>query len=411
MGAAPASFAQAKFESSSSEPEEKVDLNFGPDGPKSNEEVHKMFVDAQALEAKYQWAEAAVLMEEAIRQRPRNPAYREALGRELYGQRGAAKNSSDEKVLIDRAHVLFLQARALGDNSNYIQIALEKKRVPMGFHAPTAEAQKMLDTAEVSFSKGDFDSALDLYGRALKLDPQYYEAPLFAGDVLLRQGKFDEAGVWYAKAIAINPNRETAYRYWGDTLMRQGKNDEAKTKFIDGIIAEPYIKASWIGLQQWAAKNGMSIGSPAIKLPQVAPPASAGGNTSITISPGDGGPSGTAWMAYQLIRSGESIPDKKKPAAPHRHSLDDEAAALKAAIEAAKKEDQAKLDVSLRQLIALDADGLLESWIVLNHADRETSQDYPAYREKHRDLLRAYILKYILHPTTAGPAGTGTTGL
>ena len=40
----------------------------------------------------------------------------------------------------------------------------------------------------------------------------------------------------------------------------------------------------------------------------------------------------------------------------------------------------------------------MECWILLDAPDQGTAQDYVTYRATHRDLLRAYIEKYDLHP-------------
>jgi hypothetical protein len=56
-----------------------------------------------------------------------------------------------------------------------------------------------------------------------------------------------------------------------------------------------------------------------------------------------------------------------------------------------------KLDPTLKSLVALDKDGMLECWILLNHADAGIAKDYVAFRATHRDLLHAYVDKYIVH--------------
>jgi len=63
-----------------------------------------------------------------------------------------------------------------------------------------------------------------------------------------------------------------------------------------------------------------------------------------------------------------------------------------------QKIPDAKLTPALRSLMALDKDGMLECWILIDNPDNGTAQDYVAFRATHRDLLRAYIEKYDLHP-------------
>ncbi|AWI09164.1 hypothetical protein CKA38_07850 [Ereboglobus luteus] len=44
----------------------------------------------------------------------------------------------------------------------------------------------------------------------------------------------------------------------------------------------------------------------------------------------------------------------------------------------------------------LDAKGLLEAFVYIDRMSGEIEKDYPAYREKHRDLLVRYIREFWL---------------
>jgi hypothetical protein len=54
------------------------------------------------------------------------------------------------------------------------------------------------------------------------------------------------------------------------------------------------------------------------------------------------------------------------------------------------------LNPSLAKLKKLDDEGLLESYILLARPDQGIAQDYPAYRDQHRDKLRKYVVDYVL---------------
>jgi hypothetical protein len=231
-----------------------------------------------------------------------------------------------------------------------------------------------------------------------------YEAPLFAGDTEYKLKNYDEAGVWFAKAIAINPNRETAYRYWGDTLMHKGDQKMAQGKFIDAIIAEPYSKAPWVGLKQWADANHVRLSSPAITLPKQPVP-DAKGNVNVNIDPSTlGSPTSSAWVIYSMNPSVWRSKEFKKhypTETVYRHSLAEEAESLRTVLSVVKEQKvpEDKLDATLKSLTALDKDGMLECWIVLNHADQGIAQDYVSYRATHRELLHSYVEKYVVHPS------------
>ena len=143
--------------------------------------------------------------------------------------------------------------------------------------------------------------------------------------------------------------------------------------------------------------------APAITLP-ARPVMDAKGNTNITIDASTlGNPASPAWLMYSMTSTvwqesefKKHYPDEKQ----YRHSLAEEVAALQGALEAManQKVPDNKLDPTLKALKALDKDGMLECWILLDRPDHGIAQDYVAYRAAHRDLLHAYIAKYDVHP-------------
>src|SRR5258708_38164280 len=95
--------------------------------------------------------------------------------------------------------------------------------------------------------------------RAHLLDPQQYYAALFIGDTFFKQHQLAFAGEWFAQASKVNPNIETAYRYWGDALLGEGKLADARSKYIEAVIADPYNKTSWVGLNNWMSRTGTKL--------------------------------------------------------------------------------------------------------------------------------------------------------
>src|SRR5258708_3847071 len=158
-------------------------------------------------------------------------------------------------------------------------------------------AESMLK-AQKAFSNGKLKKALDLYKQAAEADPTLYEAALFAGDTELKRKNYDEAGTWVAEGIAINPERETAYRCLGGALMEEREQKAARSRFVDAVIAEPYTKAPWVGLQQWANASNARLASPPITLPKQAV-ADEKGNVNVSVDPSKAGdPALGAWLAY-----------------------------------------------------------------------------------------------------------------
>lgn len=262
---------------------------------------------------------------------------------------------------------------------------------------------------EAAFKAGDMEKALEFYQRALALDPSLYEAALFTGDIYYKTAEQKKASEWFAKAVSINPDRETAYRYWGDSLMKQGRVTEAGDKFVEAYIAEPYSRLARAGFLSWAQKVNVVIAHPEVEIRTDVAAKSESGNTSITIDPrafGKDDQSGSAWMVYGFTRASwvseefaKNYPQETK----YRHSLKEEAAALRAAIRALdekKIKDPKKVDPSLQTLMRLDKEGFLEAFILLAIPDEGIARDFAAYRKTNTDNLRRYVHTYVLNGGT-----------
>jgi len=129
----------------------------------------------------------------------------------------------------------------------------------------------------------------------------------------------------------------------------------------------------------------------------------------------DSGDGHSSWLGYENARVGHGArtlsqpivagaSDKNGQLTPsgYRHSLVEEKESLDAMLAdvyaklAAGTLTKEKLEPSLKTLIQLQKDGMLECWIVLNGADAGIRYDYPAYRKEHRELLVAYLDRYVL---------------
>ena len=373
-------------------------------GAMSSAELNKEAATADSLVQSQNVVEALPLYEDLHKQQPENNTWRERLATCLLGA-SVGRPSGEATAMRERAHKLLLDAKAAGDNSNLLQILLEKldaaaSAAPAA--GPASPGIEALLRAEKAFSSGDLPGALKGYQEAMAADPKLYEAPLFAGDAEYKQGHYPAADKWYAQAVAIDRDRETAYRYWGDCLMKQGDATQAEARFIDAIVAEPYARAPRVGLKQWADATKAMLASPPVTLPARAS-VDAKGNTNITVDQANPGPGMGATMMYSM-NSALWMTEKFKKTYPaekqYRHSLAEEADSIHGALTVLKEQKVSpdKMDATWRTLLDIDKDGMLEGWILLDHADQGIAQDYAAYRAQHRDLLHAYIAKYDVHP-------------
>lgn len=76
----------------------------------------------------------------------------------------------------------------------------------------------------------------------------------------------------------------------------------------------------------------------------------------------------------------------------YRHTLAEETKCLQLVVTQVKTNlAPEKLHRSLTALLALDANHMLEAWILLQGTDAGIAQDYTRYRETHRGQLRTFI--------------------
>ena len=194
--------------------------------------------------------------------------------------------------------------------------------------------------------------------------------------------------------------------------MKQGDSAQAEGKFIDAIVAQPYLRTPRVGLKQWADATKATLAAPAITLParpNITTADKDGFITSMTVGIDPAvmatykdSPMLPAIMAYEMgspMWRGGMFHKTYPTETQYRHSLGEEAQSIRVALSTLTKANlpPEKMDATWRSLAELDKDGMLECWILLDHADQGIAQDYLAYRTQHRDLLHAYIAKYDVH--------------
>jgi tetratricopeptide (TPR) repeat protein len=356
-------------------------------------------------DAKY--TEALPLFEKLAVASPDDREVFEALGLMTASQTAYLKDPEARKQARVRARELLLRAQSLGSDSALVKWMLESVVPEGGADKSTFSTKKEVDDlmreGEEAFASGDLPKALERYRQALLLDPKLYEAALFIGDVYFKSADQANAGEWYGRAIAMNPDRETAYRYWGDSLMKQGHLTEAGDKFVEAYLAEPYSRLTRAGFLNWGEKAHINLAHPQVDIHTSA--TRNGNDTTITLDPNtltqnDKSGAGAAWMAYGIIRASwqtefaKQYPNEKT----YRHSLKEEAAALRGAIDSVKNQklDPKNIDPSLQTLQKLEKEGLLEPFILLALPDAGIAQDFPEYRRANLEKLRRYVKDYVL---------------
>jgi hypothetical protein len=204
-----------------------------------------------------------------------------------------------------------------------------------------------------------------------------------------------------------DPNYETPYRYYADMLTKSGDMEGARVKAIQSVVAEPYNPVTWRALEQWANSNhvrlaGVHINVP--KGPEVTQSPKA--NITITMQSGTSTDVGAAWLAYSMSRAlwqGDKFKKQYPQETDYRHSLAEEADALKTTVKVwseltAKKKSEIP-DANVALLLKIYQAEMIEPYVLLNAADNGIAKDYGDYREKNRAKLEQYLSQFVVPQT------------
>jgi tetratricopeptide (TPR) repeat protein len=397
---------------------------------KAQAQSHEANFDSERQQANQLWLagkhlDVLPLYEDLCRQDQTIPVFAERHGLALLEK---SENSADPKTSADlegQGLGELNRAQRLGDNSPMlVQTLYAHSKTPIGAavgapmgalpltvgytHHGSAQAQALFRQAEVVFGRQDFAGAAPLYVKAAEADAQWYTAALCAGDTYYRMHDSQNAGVWFAKAAAIDPDRETAYRYWADSLNASGDKMGAKAKYIDAVVAEPYVNTTWIRLAAWAKEMQRQFLPPRVQRPNYITE-----NGKLKVDPtletemGDGHAS---WLVYertrvahggltpgQWIMAGASKANGEFTPNGYVHTLDEEMGALNAMLADVQHKittgtvTEDRLEPGIKSLLMLQKRGLLEPFVMLNFHDAGLRHGYPAYRAAHRDFLVRYL--------------------
>jgi tetratricopeptide (TPR) repeat protein len=363
---------------------------------------------ANALYTAGKRLDALPFYENLAKAHPKELLYAERLADCLGAKAAQLSDPVEVKAVRTRERDAARRAVELGDTSVFVQSMANLDPDQPLYAGITSPSKALLAEAEKAYTAGDFPLAMTKYTAAAEADPHLYEAPLYAGDTAYVQKDLETAAKWFARAIAVDPNRETAYRYWGDAVLKFGDDPlAAKAKFIDAIVAEPYSKFAWQGLRQWAQIEKAVVLAPKIDRPEA--PAVDPKNPKNVNVPIDFGatddkthPGASTWMLYSLMRASyrggmfqKDFPHEKT----YRHTLKEEDMALTMVVTGIKEKKIApeNLDESLRNLVELHDAGMLDCWILISGSDDGIAQDYDGYRKQHRQLLRDYLDRFVVH--------------
>jgi tetratricopeptide (TPR) repeat protein len=351
-------------------------------------------------------AEALPLLDALATQEPDDAGVLLRLSTCILRDNSTKGNATTRREARLRARDLALRAQSLGGSKSWARKLLVS--LPEDGHEATwsnlPAADEAMKKGEAYFQKEKWPEALRTFRAAHAFDPQCYYAAQFAGDVYFHWGAWESAAHWFSLATQIDQDVETSYRYAGDALAKLGRMPEAMEKYVEGIVADPYQEHSWEGIENWARNTHTLLGHPRIAPPNILPDSNAGvspSNLSDSSNTRDGS---SSWSAYAATRTewkngrfAKEFPREKV----YRRTLAEEADALNHVATAAAhqvSEDLVDaLNPSLRDLLKLREEGLLEAYVLFRRADDEISEDYEKYRDANREKLRRYLNEWYIH--------------
>ncbi|HZR65780.1 MAG TPA: hypothetical protein VFA85_11575 [Terriglobales bacterium] len=373
--------------------------------PKSNPERTHAF----ELYQQGKMVEAMPLLEQLAADNPKDIAVVESWGVSILSYSQTVTDPVLRQKARARARSILVEAAALGDKSDLCETLL--RMIPEDGTFPTYSDKKDVDSAmqqaESDFARGDIEKARQGYLRAYLLDSKQYYAALFIGDTYFKQQQPVYAGQWFANAIQINPDVETAYRYWGDALLAHGDLEKARGKYIDAIVADPYNRTSWNGLNNWLTRTKLKLNW--IRLKDRVAVELKDGKTNVTLDSSlaqNDSVLMASWLAYGMSRASWARDRfaKEYPSEPsYRHSLKEETESLHILLEiATRNAAKDKVDLAatdLGGLVQVDKAGFLEPFVLLNRADNGIARDYESYRAANREKIRQYMSQFVVPQT------------
>ncbi len=366
----------------------------------TDKELGEATIQALRLFEQERFAEAIPHFEVIVKALPDEPQVRFMYGFCLVAKSKQTTDMNEAKQLSTKALEQFMKAKELGlknaDNDALIAL-LSGKPAPAAepMYSLNKDAEKYMIEGESLFAQSKYEEAIKSFEKALALDPKIYQAALSGGDSYTAQSDWENAEKWYQRGIAIDPNRETAYRYSGTPLMKQKKFEAARERYIEAFITEPYNRMSSRGIGQWADATGARLGHPVVDIPEVSFDAKGKAVPKVAIAADDA--SARPWLAYLAAREtwkkekfSKSFPKETA----YRHSMQEEAEALRAAIVAAKEQKSTNKQFEL--LTKMDSEGVLEAFVLLARPDDGIAEDHPEFLKNNRPKLRQYVQNYVI---------------
>jgi tetratricopeptide (TPR) repeat protein len=109
---------------------------------------------------------------------------------------------------------------------------------------------------DVFLDRGDAQTAIGRFERALQLNPDYPEAEYNLGLACAKLGRLPEAIAHYAASLRLEPKNAGARNNLGNAYLRLGRFDEAAAQYEEALRLDPNVAGAHVGLGGLLAQAG-----------------------------------------------------------------------------------------------------------------------------------------------------------
>jgi tetratricopeptide (TPR) repeat protein len=127
------------------------------------------------------------------------------------------------------------------------------------------QAASLFEQGQTAQEKGNLNTAIRLYTRAVSADPSLYQAYYQRAVALLGLEQTDDAQADLRKTIQIEPAFARAHRALGMLLLDRGITQEARTELARAVELDPKLK----GVRVYYASSLIKSGNPAEAIEQL----------------------------------------------------------------------------------------------------------------------------------------------
>ena len=160
----------------------------------------------------------------------------------------------------DKGLVDSIRKKSMMVKTSAVITPAEKKPEPKPQSSPVATSTPAppdfnfyLKRGEASSQKGDLDSALVDFGKAIEMKPESFEAYLDRGNAHLAKKAFELAVTDLSKAIELNPKSAMAYATRGDAYEKKGDTAKAKEDYKKAVDLDANVEPAKTNLAKITA--------------------------------------------------------------------------------------------------------------------------------------------------------------